>query len=242
MRIRLTLLLCLWCAPSVASAAGVIEQTVGNHAAAGTVAVTLNSVKAGSALIALAFSFNDSDYTVASDVAGAFTRDTVYYKPASYVSTIWSKLNVTAGTHVVTLAAGTTNSTIQVWEVSGMATSSAFDQVATSTPSGLSPALTATSTTAQADEFVVGFIHGTDAGDVIVLTPGSGYTGYQINDASFHRYFSGEAKIVSATGTYGPNWTSNTSIAFEGIVATYKLAASASDALKGKLGSMGVGR
>jgi hypothetical protein len=203
-----------------------IKQQKGGNSASGSVGVTLDSsVTAGSALIALSYSFLDTDYTIASNVDGAFTLDTTRYQPVSYVTTIWSRLNCSSGSHTITLSGGDTNSMLHVWEIAGVATTSALDQVQASNPSAASllVTLTATATTTQADEIVIACAHATAAG--LTFAPEAGYTGISTTDSTYNRNFASQAKIVSATAAYGPSWTLNSNLAVDGIVATYKMAA-----------------
>jgi hypothetical protein len=202
-----------------------IKQYKGAHSASGTVAVTLDSaVTAGSALIALCCSFTDTDYTIDSNIDGAFTLDTSRYQPASYVTTIWSHLACAAGSHTVTLSNGTTNSQLHVWEVAGVMATSALDQVQASTSGapGNVFTLTPTAMTAQADELVIACVNAT--GPIFTPDTAGGYVGIATTDATYSRNFASEAKIVSSVGTYGPLFNTNINTTCEGIVATYKSA------------------
>jgi hypothetical protein len=219
-----------------------ILQHKGASSASGTVAVTLDSsVTAGSALIALCYSYTaDTDYAVASDVDGAFTNNLAYWPNLQYRSIAFSHLNCTSGTHTVTLSGGSTNSTIHVYEVSGVVSSSAYDKGVGSNPEIASGSCdpTDTDTTSQADEIVFGFIHGAEPGTL----SGANYDHSQTTtDTTYNRNAISGAKIVSSAGAYGPAFeASSNGVACHAIVVTYKAAAAASSP-SSSLSLLGVG-
>lgn len=185
-----------------------------------TASCTLNGVGAGNAIILLALSFT-TGYSV-TDTNGTPVEDVSKSGGiASYRVSIWSVLNANAGTHTFDLASGSTNSAIHAWEISGLATSSAFDKSSTDTGSGGTASSGSTATTSQADELIIGCVHAANT----TFSAGSGYSDFQEStESTFFQSFASEAKIVAATSTYqadfpyagSPNWSA--------AVATYKIA------------------
>ncbi len=198
-----------------------IVQKAGTSAAAGTVQVTLNSVAAGNAILIAAYSFNDTTWTV-TDTNGSPVEDIAKYQPVLYVTSLFSVLNCAAGTHTLDLINGSTNSMIHAWEISGLATSSAFDQSATEEILSSSTMVVGpTGTTTQADELVIAFIHGGTPG---TYASTDGDDSLEINDATFLRDAMSAVKIVAATGTQTMTFTSTNTVTHEAVIGTYKAA------------------
>lgn len=198
-----------------------IVQKAANNAAAGTVQVVLNSVAAGNAILIAAYTFNDTAWTVTDD-NGSPVEDIVKYQPDLYVSSLFSVLNCNSGTHTLDLTGGATNSMLHAWEISGLATSSAFDQSATELLVSTSNfSVGPTGTTTVADELVIAFVHGSLPG---TYTSSDGADSQEVNDGTFSRDAMSAVKIVSATGAQTMSFTSSNTINHEGIIGTYKAA------------------
>lgn len=125
-------------------------------------------------------------------------------------------------------AAGNRPTNVQVFIVTGIASSSALDQTANAVfATGTSHAVGPTGTTAQADEIVI-VLNG--LGDNVTVTPNAGYTnagsvGGDLSGANGipKQYVS--SKIVSATGTQSATETLSGSAGAAMIIATFKAAA-----------------
>jgi len=198
-----------------------VVQYGSNVNASGTVAVTLTGVTAGSTLVALAYSFNDVDFTISSNNGGAFTKDLDYYKPATYATAAFSLKNVASGSHTVTLSGGTTNSMLFVVEVAGLSTTAPYDTGVGGTGSTAYHTIAGpTSTTTVANAILISFVHKA-AGTT--FTDPTGWTGYtKQTDATYGRDGEIATKIVSATGTYTADWGTNTTGQGEAIIVVYK--------------------
>lgn len=198
-----------------------VVQSASNVDASGTVAVALTGVTAGSTLIALAYSFNDVDWTVSSNNGGAFTKDLDYYKPATYVTASFSLKNVASGSHTVTLSGGTTNSMLFVVEVAGLSATAPYDTgVGGVGTTDYHTIAGPTSTTSVANAILLSFCHKASS---TTFTDPSTWTGYtKQTDATYGRDGEIATKIVSATGAYTADWGTNTAGQGEAIIVVYK--------------------
>lgn len=211
-----------------------IIQKDSNWNASGTVSVALAGVTAGSTLIALGLTHNDTTWDVSSNNGGAFTQDATY-QPNTYVTRVFRLSNCNSGAHTVTLNNGSTNSILHVWEIGGLSNSSPLDQTATENPTtSSSPDIGPTGTTTQADELVIGIISAGLIDPATYTAGGSFGSNFEVSpvDTTFNRQSATEAKVVSATGTYSADYTAGAAVDHEGIVVTYKMAAGAGGAGK----------
>jgi hypothetical protein len=122
----------------------------------------------------------------------------------------------------VTYPTSTTISTaVQGYQVTGLATSSTLDKIATATGTSASPSSGNTATpTSQANELLFGaFTYHNQTG----LTAGTGYSALATtNPSGGSRALSTEYESVSSTGTYAATGTI-TSVAWAAALATYKV-------------------
>ncbi len=112
---------------------------------------------------------------------------------------------------------------MQAWEISGLATSSAFDVSATdyAGSSESAPVIGPTATTTQANTLVIAFLQGADPGTYGAgACCGSNFL--STPDADFSRHMAGEAKVVASQGAQSLDFTSTNGISHEGLIATYK--------------------
>lgn len=197
-----------------------VVQYGSNVDPSGSVAVTLNGVLAGSTLVAVAYSFNDVDFTVASSNGGAFTKDLDYYKPATYATAAFSLKNVASGTHVVTLSGGATNSMLFVLELAGPSATAPYDTGVGGMGTTDYHAIAGPITTTGANAVLISFVHKASS---TTFTVPSGWTSYtKQTDATYGRDGEIATKIVSATGSYTADWGLNTSAPTEAIIVAYK--------------------
>ncbi len=237
-RLLLALLVLLWA--SASDAAITIVQKAGNHNAGGTASVTLMGVTSGCAVIVMAYSFNDLDYTV-TDTAGTPVMDVSYFQPDVYVSSVWSVLNTSSGTHTLAIAGGSTNSMIHAWEICGLKTSSAFDVSDTEQILTASHPVATAPTTSQANEIAIALFHSASSGG---YTAGSccGTNFLAITDGDFLRDMSSAALIVSSIGTPAVDVFSGNTLNHDSIVATYKDAVAGSSGPGSSMSMVGVGK
>lgn len=181
----------------------------GNPASANTIAVAFGSnVTATNAIIAVGVS--DGADTTMSAISD--TRSSVYNLATTLIKTgglsmkVWIAYGITAGANTVTLTTGFNDSDLFIFEVAGLAASSAYDK----TISQVQPSATAiTSTTAPlttfANELLLG-ISGNINTAALAYTLGASYSNLQQQDTNFANAAS-EERIVSSTGTYEADFT-----------------------------------
>lgn len=136
---------------------------------------------------------------------------------------IWAAFNITGGlANVITATQGFNDGAIFAQEWSGLAVSSATDQLARGT--GTTTTMTSTTpSTTQADElvFAVGEV---DLSGTNTVTAGAGYTNFLTASSSFIRGAI-ESKVVSATGAQTATFTIASGAAgWRSNIATFKSA------------------
>lgn len=136
--------------------------------------------------------------------------------PATATHYIYYACNVTAGNNTVTFAisGGAAFMRVVAEAYTGIATSAPLDK--TNKAEGTGTAISAGSVaTTVANELI--FVGITNSSAVITLTPGSGYTNRDNVDGVDYV----EDKIVSATSTYTGDATSDVSVNWTAIIATF---------------------
>jgi len=139
-------------------------------------------------------------------------------------SDIWYVANCSGGANTVTLSGGFANfEHIWVGEYSGMATTTPLDQTASAQNDINEPDSTATATTAQADELLIGMV-GNESTRTMIWNGNL----TEIDElASNSRALSVGESIVSATGAYSSTATKSGTCAWMALIATFKGAAAA---------------
>lgn len=195
------------------------KQVQKGRDASGSVTVNLTGVTAGSTLVALAYSFNDTNYVV-DDGGTPMTKDVDYYQPGGtgYVTSVWSIGSIAAGSHAVHLTGGSTNSMLWVYEIAADA-SLAFDVSAVADAGDYGITVGATPTTTGAHAIALSFAHG--AG--IVFGHPSGWTdGGDLIDGTYSRNGSAAHLVLTTTQAVTAAWTTDISQTKSGVVAVYK--------------------
>lgn len=198
-----------------------------------TLDVSLTGVASGNTLIsyaALYKSGSSATYTGVSGGGATWANRKAEQQSEKYVS-IWEGYNSTGGSVTVThTPSASSDLAIVLSEWSGLVNTGAYD-VSASNNNGFStdtsPDSTATTTTAQADELLVGIM--THNGTTISVTPGGSFT--ELDDVltgASGAICAASYRIVSATGTYSSTWTIGASQRWCCAIATFKAAAGGS--------------
>lgn len=106
-----------------------------------------------------------------------------------------------AQTISVNVGAGTTNTGLHIREVSGLASASMLDGTIVEATGFSSPVTAGATTTANANDLLLGFFMSAQSTAATTWTTGTGYSNGLTDTASFVYGFS-EEQVVSATGTY----------------------------------------
>lgn len=133
-------------------------------------------------------------------------------------------MGAAGGSTTVTVAISGAATTIRfaITEYSGVATSNAFDKVATATGSSTTPNSGATATTTQSDEVLHGYLDNADSTGAASFTQGSGYTKQEQLVVTGHLKIGTEYKVVAATGAYSADTTLNISDKWVMAILTFK--------------------
>lgn len=202
-----------------------LVQHAGGSSATNTVTITLAATGGGNALIVVASSAigagtdaNLASITLGGSAAGWASQLFLNGDPDNGGISIWADFSIAGGqtSLVVAAATGNTPVMVDVFEVSGLATTAALDKTVTNQVNGAGATWTsdATATTSQAAEFVVGTVSGfNNAGgtftftgpsspwtDEAQLSPGTGIaqvSGYQIAASEAAFTYSGTATTTS---------------------------------------------
>lgn len=203
----------------------VLEQVhTGNTVAGNSVAVTLpNTTKAGSALFVVWGCYYDgfTPSSIVDNNSNTFgpSADVSLNITAIGVLKIFSAWNIAVATqpHIVTVNLSANYYIVTVVEVSGLVTSGGLDK--TQTNSGSSYSSTATATTSQNDEFLLGAHHSQNT-NANTTVPDAGWTqaAFNFDGGPYHRLYV-QYRIVSATGAYASSGTVDTFS--KNVIATY---------------------
>ena len=178
----------------------------------GTGALSVTGVTAGSTLVVFAYTYDDNDYTISSDVDGALTKSVDYFYYSgfeTYYVSVWTKVNASAGTHSITLGNATSaNSMRWCFEVLSADASSSFDtnvnNTATGTSIGVGPI-----TNAVADSALLSFVTGQGSANYSGM---SGWTlSAQSTDATYGRNARAGYLVKSASEATSATWNSDQS-------------------------------
>jgi len=200
-----------------------VNSTTGSGAdTSSTVASSAFSVSAGNAIIVGVSNYTSIQRTVSSisDTAGnTYVRCGNRYQPDSYfTSEVWAAYNTTANANnviTVTYSGGATYRAMVAHQVSGIATSSAFDKQAASTGSPSSASVGPTDTTTQGAEYIFAFFMVSDS---MTGTAGTNYTERVDADQIYS-----EDRVVTSTGAYSASATFSTSgDAYWAMISTFK--------------------
>jgi hypothetical protein len=197
-----------------------------------TVAVTLNGVATGNLLILACSGFGGSVWTptptisVSGGQAVTWTRVTSTNFGSNFGIVLYYAQNAIAGSYAITVTppAGTTDTAVAFAEYSGMLTVGVLDKSAVGSSTATSLTTSATTTTAQADELIIGaFSHDNNTP---TITAGTGFTMRQsIANSTTSIGIALEEKIVAATGTQTAAISYTTSQNNVGLVVTFAAAA-----------------
>jgi hypothetical protein len=183
----------------------------GSSSGAGNAVVSLTTTHANDILyLSVATESNGEAPTIASTPILTWTQRAV----ATYTNgvRVYTFYAVTAsnGVFSITLTTEDSNLAVVVFGVSGSNTASPFDTASPSTNSGVSNSASASISTSNANDFIIGTL-GVSVGSSLTVTKDSSFTliltqayGITTNGA---RQTSDEYKIVSATGTYTPTYS-----------------------------------
>lgn len=206
---------------------GYIQGNTNTVAPGASLTISLTGVATGSLLVlAISTSGAGTSISTVSDGVNTWTRRSgrTFVGSGGGCET-WEANNVTGGNLTVTVTpSGTVNILLAIAEYSGPS-ASPFDKQASTSGTSASPNSGATTTTAQADEILVGVISQNSAGGTI--SPGSGYTLRQSSAAAGGLILNLMDQTVSATGTYSADATMVSS-QWVSQITTYKTAAAAS--------------
>lgn len=200
-----------------------VNSTTGSGAdESSTVASSAFSVSAGNAIIVGVSNYTSTQRTVSSisDTAGnTYVRCGNRYQPDSYFTAeTWVAYNTTANANnviTVTYSGGATWRAMVAHQVSGIATSSAFDKQAASTGSPSSASVGPTDTTTQGAEYIFAFFMVSDS---MTGTAGTNYTERVDVDQIYS-----EDRVVTSTGAYSASATFSTSgEAYWAMISTFK--------------------
>lgn len=200
----------------------VSSTTGGDSAESSTLASSSFSVSAGNAIIVGVSNYTTTQRTVSSisDTAGnTYVLCGSRYQPDSYFTAeTWVAYNSTANASnviTVTYSGGATYRALVAHQVSGIATSSAFDKQASSTGATSSASVGPTDTTTQGAEYIFAFFM---VSSTMTGTAGTNYT--ERVDAT--QIYS-EDRVVTSTGAYSAAATFSTSgETYWSMIATFK--------------------
>lgn len=147
---------------------------------------------------------------------------------------MWIAHNVTGGDAVIN---PDQDGRAQAIEISGVVTASAVDQQNDGTGTGTSWTTSATPTTTQANEFIIG-CSGLATYQSGNPTPTTGYT--LTGDIAGGRNWA-EYQVVSSTGTYSMAMTGDTSTVYAAVIATLKDVTAGGSSAAPRLTLLGVG-
>lgn len=178
----------------------------------GTSAMSVTGVTAGSCLVVFAFVYDDDNYTISSDVDGAFTKSVNYFNYTgleTYYVSVWTLQNASAGTHSITLGAATSANSIRwCFEVLAAETSGAFDTNVNATATGTSIGVGPITNTV-ADAALLSFVTGQGSPNFSGM---SGWTlSAQSNDGTYGRNARAGYLIKSASESTSATWNSDQS-------------------------------
>lgn len=197
---------------------------------ASTIDVSLTGVGAGNTLISYASLYKSGGSATYTGVSGggATWNNRQATQQSEKYSSIWEGQSSTGGSVTVTHTPSVSaDLACVVAEFSGLVTTGAYDVSAEDTSgfgSDTAPNSTATATTAEGDELLVGIM--THNGATISATPGGSFT--QLSDilsGASTAVCAAAYRIVSATGTYSSTWTLGASQRWCCAIATFKAAA-----------------
>lgn len=208
--------------------------------AAGPLVLTLNGVASGS-LLTVEFSYtqvgNLTAVATPTDSGGTWVAASAPAGQGSVDLTgakIYSEQNAASGTHTASIAftGGTTDARATLTEWAGALTSTALD-VAASANATTAQTVTSgtTAATAQASELSVVAMciaSGVGVTDALITNPPAGYTSLQyFGNTSTDIGVEHAYKILNATGTQSVTWTwtDATTLFSQGVIATFKAAA-----------------
>lgn len=136
---------------------------------------------------------------------------------------LWVAYNCKAGANTVSVSDAAFATAMAIGEVSGLATSAAFDQQVITEVTGVSPASGTTPTLSTANEFILAFVvDGTHNGTAYSV--GTGYSNFLAQAGQFVD-FGVESKIVSATTGVSAAFGGGTAaVVNKVVVATFKAA------------------
>lgn len=199
-------------------------QTLFTNAAASPVSVTLTLTAGNAVLVSLL------TYVVPTQTAGdTLTQDASAISGGDNLY-LFSNLSVAGGSTTFTFTTASGAMSMWVTEVSGLATSAAFDQTANTTFSLAATRSTGTTpTTIQADEFLLGIMHGDTSGSNTLSSVSNGFTvptnGDRVGAAGGNARGAIAYKIVAATGAYETTFTMTDPESAHALIGTYKAAA-----------------
>ena len=173
------------------------------------------------------------DVTIADNQSNTWGLDRDGGAAANCENVVGSaQVSTSSGTFTITATATTHQSicAMEIVEISGVVSASAFDIEKAAAANSTTPDTGASSSTTQADEIVLAFFL-LNAG-VTGVTPDGSYTTLDTGDTSVGgtRTFSAAYLVVSATGAQQASWTYTGSAAlWNAALVTYKAAAAAAN-------------
>jgi hypothetical protein len=214
-------------------------KAVGLPASHAWTALTAVAIAAGSSIIVSVGKNNYGDGLLSVTWNGvSLASDAYLIGPSATEGGNYSVHNVSAGTGDLVLTNNSFNwsigssACVTMAEVTGLATTSTFDQKQTASGTSTAPATAVTPTTLQASELLFGthLVKG-PTGDTDVTT-NAGDTGTRETVKNGTSGGSGTTNIyqdtmyatVAATGTYKHSWSGMTSGAWIAVISTYKIA------------------
>lgn len=206
-----------------AEAAIAYVQTAIADSTAGTATTASITMTGGNAIIvALDNYYSTSAYVFSHTCSDGTNSYTKVFDKSDFAnggsSEVWVALNITGGSRTVSCSQSSSGQvTIRVMEFSGIKTSSAFDVSSGQEAGSTSFTSGTTSTTAQANELLIGSIAVTNGNH----SGGAGWTDLGQYSAASGVNMQTSYKIVSATGTYAYTGTTDTTIS-RVLIATFK--------------------
>jgi hypothetical protein len=206
-------------------------QGASNWAASNTTVTFRKNVTAGNLIVVMAAQYGGTalaSNSVSDNQSNTYTligSVTSYAGDASLKVAWYYAYNVTGGSVTITVTAGGVP-TVLALEYSGITTSDPLDKQTTANTSSGDTAISSgnTTTTAQADELILGFTAPYAASTY--MQPGTNFMlrdGYT-NGTNMQICYS-EDRVVSATGTYAATFTQEGADGYICKVATFKIAA-----------------
>lgn len=217
---------CLWTSNGLAVPARVQAKSGEGHPANPiTITFTGTPTNGNAFIIGIGYFFGNTPTSVTDSNGVACTHDVDLPAISGGAVHIYSCLNISGSpTGIIINNTGADYLVATAVEVSGLATSSAFDQTANSGSPGNPYSSGNTPTTSQASEYLFGVEHVQNV--QTTNTPDSPWTNSIVaNDSTFETVDT-QDQVVSATGQYATTGTSQSTMN-SAVIATYKGAAAA---------------